>query len=254
MSIKRFKSLIRRLLPKHQAPHRIFAGPLRGMRIVTSWYDYPAAILGYTERTLLDWFAENVNEGETWLDIGAHYGYTALALSRLVGSSGRVIAFEPMIMTAGCIQKTARLNRLPQLVVVPMALGNPDDIGFQEMSTIRGMVDGTIEVDSEVIYFYLARPSWIWPRICNQSDVINGVKIDVQGMEVEVLEGMLSLLQAHRPKLVVEFHKGVNREGLLELIELGGYAPDSANPIDYIQGESTLQFLDNRSYYFNPEL
>jgi len=47
-------------------------GLLKGYVIVTSWHDYPAAILGRTERALLDWFAHNVGSGETWLDVGAH--------------------------------------------------------------------------------------------------------------------------------------------------------------------------------------
>ena len=45
----RVKEALRKLLPRTVKPHRILAGPLRGQWIVTSWHDYPAAILGYTE-------------------------------------------------------------------------------------------------------------------------------------------------------------------------------------------------------------
>src|SRR5437867_5167488 len=93
---------IRRFLPRFISPHSILAGPLRGARIYTSWHDYPGAILGTTERPLLEWFWRNVSPGETWIDAGAHYGYTAIALCRLVGSAGRVFAFEPVLSTAGC--------------------------------------------------------------------------------------------------------------------------------------------------------
>ena len=89
------KAQIRRFMPRSVRPHRILAGRLRGYRIVTSWHDYPGAILGRTERPLLDWFDGHVRPGETWLDVGAHYGYTAIALSRLVGPQRRVFAFEP---------------------------------------------------------------------------------------------------------------------------------------------------------------
>src|SRR5206468_10103171 len=100
------KEYFRRFLPKTVRPHRILAGRLRGLRIVTSWHDYPGAILGRTERPLLDWFERNVRAGETWLDVGAHYGYTAIALSRLVGLRGRVFAFEPVVATAGCSMRS----------------------------------------------------------------------------------------------------------------------------------------------------
>ena len=46
------KSFLRRLLPKTIRAQRILGGPLRGLHIVTSWHDYPAAIMGRTERPL----------------------------------------------------------------------------------------------------------------------------------------------------------------------------------------------------------
>jgi len=86
---RRIKFILRTLLPRAIRQHLILGGPLRGCRIVTSWHDYPAAITGRTERPLLEWFAENVKKGETWLDIGAHYEYTAIGLCRLVGAAGK---------------------------------------------------------------------------------------------------------------------------------------------------------------------
>src|SRR5579864_9291336 len=96
------KESIRKVLPKNTKAYPILAGPLRGARIYTSWHDYPGAILGRTERPLLKWFQRNVAVGETWMDVGAHYGYTAVALASLVGPSGRVFAFEPVLSTAAC--------------------------------------------------------------------------------------------------------------------------------------------------------
>src|SRR5690242_9117466 len=100
------KELMRSVLPRYIRPHRILAGPLRGARIHTSWHDYPGAILGTTEKPLIDWFLRNVSPGETWIDVGAHYGYTAIALCRLVGPGGRVVAFEPVLSSAGCLART----------------------------------------------------------------------------------------------------------------------------------------------------
>ena len=138
------KHVLRWLLPRFIRPHGILGGPLRGLRIVTSWHDYPAAITGRTERRLLEWFAENVKKGETWLDIGAHYGYTAIALSKLVGVTGRVFAFEPMVSTAGCVAQTRELNKFPQLIVLPLGLANPETLEMRQLPVTRGMVDSTL--------------------------------------------------------------------------------------------------------------
>src|ERR1700687_2761905 len=118
-------AVLRKLLPRRIRRKRILGGPLRGAVIVASWHDYPAAILGYTEHALLGWVGDHVRAGETWRDVGAHYGYTAIALSRLVGPAGRVFAFEPMLSTAGYLAQTRGLNRLAQLTSGPVSLRGP---------------------------------------------------------------------------------------------------------------------------------
>ena len=253
---RRIKSYLRTLLPRAIRQHLILAGSLRGCRIVTSWHDYPAAITGRTERPLLEWFAENVKKGETWLDIGAHYGYTAIALSRLVGQQGRVFAFEPMVSTAGCVAQTRELDKFPQLVVLPLGLADPETLEMNQLPVTRGMVDSTIERTTNhaprtewLENIMVARLDWLWPRICGGREDIDGVKIDVQGMEVEVLNGMIETLRRQHPKLVVEVHHGVDRKELLGLIETAGYSRQ-AMPIEPIEGEVEPQYVNDRSYYF----
>ena len=264
----RVKSFVRAVLPRTIRPRVILAGTLRGYRIVTSWHDYPAAITGRTERPLLDWFAENVKPGETWLDIGAHYGYTAIALCRLAGAAGRVIAFEPMISTAGCVAQTRRLNKLPQLIVLPLGLASPETLEMVQLPVTRGMVDRTLGKGEErragserdegakderrttfQEAILVARLDWLWPRLCDGRERIDGMKVDVQGMEIEVLKGMGDTLKRDRPKLVVEMHAGVDRNELLGLIEGAGYSR-RAIPVEPVGIEVEPQYLDNRSYLF----
>jgi FkbM family methyltransferase len=240
------------MLPRSIGPRRILSGPLRGSSLVTSWHDYPAAIIGRTELALLAWFENTVRAGETWLDIGAHYGYTAVALCRLVGASGRVYAFEPMVTSAGCVARSRDLNRLQQLTVVPVALGDGDDVGVRNLPEVRGMVDSTIEEGSFTEPFLVATLDWLWPRICGPQTRIDGVKIDVQGMEIPVLEGMAGLLRQYRPKLAIELHKGVSRPQFLTVLAKGNYSQPGV-PIEPVQGERAPLYLDDRSYAFLPD-
>ena len=249
-----YKSFLRRLLPGDVHHQRILSGPLRGLRIVTSWHDYPAAITGRTERPLLDWFAKNVRPGETWLDIGAHYGYTAIALCCLVGEKGRVFAFEPMLSTAGYVVQTRHLNSFPQLIVLPFGLASPETLEMKQLSVTRGMVDSTMAKDEgqakwqEAIM--VARFDWLWQRISGGREQIDGVKIDVQGMEIEVLQGMIETLHRQKSKLVIEVHRGVDRKELLDLIETAGYSRQ-ATPIEPVEGEVEPRYVDDCSYAFH---
>jgi FkbM family methyltransferase len=243
------KASLRWLLPKQYRPHQIMSGPLRGLRIVTSWNHYPSAILGYNEKALLKWLSATVRPGQTWLDVGAHYGYTALAMGKLVGTAGRVFTFEPTLTTAGCVSHTVSLNKLKQVTVVPLGLGAPATLELRRMATLFGMSDINVKDREDEVTIYVASFDWLWPQICGGNARIDGVKIDVQGMEIDVVRGMSTWLKAWKPKLAVELHPGVNREDLLTLLESCGY-DRSALPIEPAGGETAPQFLDNRSYVF----
>jgi FkbM family methyltransferase len=279
------KSVIRAWLPRTIRPRRILAGPLRGAWLVTSWHDYPAGLTGRTERPLLDWFAGQVRPGETWLDVGAHYGYTAFALARLVGPAGRVFTFEPVPATAGCVDQGRALNRLGQVTVVPLGLGSVETLEFRQLALTRGMADSTLHLGrvppfdvaqgapsasrgarrgpedvgrvprsgpgaSSSVNIGIARFDWLWPAINGGSDAIHGVKIDVQGMELETLGGMRDALARWRPRLVLELHAGVSREAVLSLLRELGYSSEAV-AIEPVRGERTPQFLDNHSYAFH---
>jgi FkbM family methyltransferase len=246
------KPLLRALLPRTIRPRRIVAGPLRGAWLVTSWHDYPAGLTGRTERALLDWFAQHVHVGETWLDVGAHYGYTTIALGRLVGPQGRVFTFEPVPATAGCVDQGRALNDLPQVAVVPLGLGGVETMEFRRLALTRGMADSTLPDGASrwSVAAGIARFDWLWPAINGGTDAIHGIKIDVQGMELETLDGMRDALARWRPRIVLELHAGVSREAVLSLLQELGYSSEAA-AIEPVRGEQTPQFLDNHSYAFH---
>jgi FkbM family methyltransferase len=244
------KAKVRRFLPKSARPHSILAGPLRGAMICTSWHDYPGAILGTTEKLLLGWFRRNVLPGETWIDIGAHYGYTAIALCRLVGPNGRVVAFEPVLSTAGCVARTRQLNGLRQLQIIPVGLASCAAIETRWLPLIRGMADSTILQNTWEEQISVASFDTVWGFLCNANPAIHGVKIDVQGMELDVLAGMRRSLRQHKPKLIVEFHAGVDRRSVIDVLLSCGYGA-VGEPIDLQPNFDGLLYCDNHSYAFH---
>jgi FkbM family methyltransferase len=243
------KDRIRELLPRQLKRHKIHGGPLTGCAIYTSWHDYPGAILGTTERPLLEWFSRNVLPGETWLDVGAHYGYTAIALSRLVGTAGRVFAFEPVLQTASCIIRTRELNGLRQLTVIPMGLADHPGVRTLDLPAVRGMADSTLKAGGWSECILTAAFDSFWSSLCGDHPEIHGIKIDVQAMELDVLLGMKELLRRWAPKLVIEFHRGVDRGSVLHLLAACGYSTDWES-LDPARPERVL--ADDVSYAFRP--
>jgi FkbM family methyltransferase len=250
LRLKRFLSdALRPILPKRTSVRVILFGPLRGARIHTSWHDYPGAILGTTERKLLLWFQKNVKTGETWLDVGAHYGYTAIALSRLVGPTGRVFAFEPVQATAASLERTRAANALEQLTVVPIALNDQPRPRMLHVPSIRGMAVSTSSSGEALETIFSISLDIYWPELAASGTRIDGIKIDVQGMELHVLKGMRRLLEIWTPKLVIEFHPGVNRGLVLDLLASAGYSTACQAINDNLKGE----LADDRSYFFTPD-
>jgi FkbM family methyltransferase len=243
----RLKETVRGLLPRGIGRHRILAGPLKNAVLYTSWYDYPGALLGTTERPLLEWFEKNVAPGGVWLDVGAHFGYTAIALSRLVGEQGRVFAFEPVLQTAGCVSQAREANRLSNLEVVPFGLSDDSGLSAIRLHIHRGMADSGLKETSLCQTIFTMPLDLLWASIADNA-AIAGVKIDVQGMEERVLSGMRRLLMRDRPKLVIEFHDGVSRDRICALLEACGYRM----PGDAIEGPAAPPYEDNKSYAFFP--
>jgi FkbM family methyltransferase len=223
------KENLRRLLPSAVRPRRILAGPLRGRYLVTSWHDYPTALLGTAEPGLLAWFAKTVRPGETWLDLGAHYGYTSMALCHYVGKTGRVFAFEPVLTTAGHLSSTREANGLSQMTVVPFALANYEEITSTRVQIRKAMAQSADAAPNHawVEEIYCIALDTIWNRLCGPVDTISGIKIDVEGMECQVLRGMMGILHKHKPRLVIEIHKsrGVELETVAPILREAGYDP-----------------------------
>lgn len=242
--------LARPLLPRTRRPRRILAGPLRGCRLVTSWYEYPAGLLGYTESSLLRWMSTTVRPGQTWLDVGAHYGYTTLALARLVGSSGRVFAFEPVPSTVACLRETRRLNQVDHVRVVPLGLADPHSTGHINVALERGMAAPLTRTTSHVSTVPIVCLDEVWDDLSERDTRVHGVKMDVQGMELQALRGMRSALMTHSPLLALEFHTGVDREAVASLlIECGYRLPGiPLTPSSISRGH----YLDDYVYVFRP--
>ncbi len=248
------KRMLRAFLPSTHKTHRILAGQLAGAKIVTSWRDYPAAIMGYGEKELISWLLRNVRPGETWLDVGAHYGYTSLAMCRATGEKGRVFAFEPSLSSAGCIARTRLANRYWWWTVCPFGLDDSPALAVHELPWVRGMIDSQVPLESAdgTERFMSVAFDAVWGGLSREETRVHGIKMDVQGMEISALMGMQQMLASHRPTLVLEIHPGVDRSQVVAILAKVGY---SSNP-EPIEKEST-DFFDpnsNYSFVFRPSL
>jgi FkbM family methyltransferase len=154
------------------------------------------------EPHLTRFFRENVRPGMTVVDVGANVGYYTMLSASLVGSSGKVIAFEPNTENCRLIIINKQENGFDQVDLYPVALSNY--LGTAYFTPAVGSNGGLLPNDKSG----LMNPNCMVIPTMPMSDVIREpfhfMKVDVEGAEHLVLEGGKSLIKKYRPVIVTE--------------------------------------------------
>lgn len=138
--------------------------------------------------------ARTVKPGMVAYDIGANIGYYTLLLSALVGSGGRVFAFEPMPEPFKVLCKHVDLNQLGNVSLAQLACSNTKT-GARKLFNYSWPPGRCSQEPADVLERQLDDLGLPWPDF---------IKIDVDGYELKVLEGGLTMLSAYHPILLLE--------------------------------------------------
>ena len=163
---------------------------------------------GY-ERDMTEKFISLLEPGDHVVDVGAYIGYYTLLAARRVGSSGHVWAFEPFPETFALLERNLVVNCLRERVsIVQVAAGrdhrlakfylhwNPTRSSLVYRSGFKGA--RVISVSTIALDDFFAE---------QRNSRIDVVKIDVEGAELDVLEGMKGLIDRNPElKLFVEYN------------------------------------------------
>jgi FkbM family methyltransferase len=158
---------------------------------------------------LLSLLTEVLTEGDVFVDVGANTGYFALPIAKIVGSEGRLHAFEPAADVAEQLRRAARvLGVEPWMTVHEFALGSGDgsthlraDPEHPEDSTKRSLFISNGPTVAEVAV--RSFDGLVTSGAVDLSIGLHAVKIDVEGAEMHVLEGMRRTLERERPRMIV---------------------------------------------------
>jgi FkbM family methyltransferase len=142
-----------------------------------------------------------LNEASIAIDIGANVGAITLQMAKIAGA-GKVIAIEPGPPIYGRLIENLNLNPVLQKIVTVLQIGVSDQPGkllWREDQNNRGNASllGTAGVEVDV----LTLDSIIKNEKISHLDFI---KIDVEGMEYEVIKGGLASIKLYRPVIYYE--------------------------------------------------
>jgi FkbM family methyltransferase len=181
-------------------------------------------------------------KGKIVFDVGGYVGIHAMFFARAVGKMGKVITFEPNpknyeellynVSLNGFDNVTTlkiglgRSNELADLVVDPLypTRGTVEESRKERMLGKRGVRKIKVEIaslDSLVRKMNLPQPDF--------------VKVDAEGLEMDVLYGMVETIDNFKPDLFIEMH-GEIPGSMIELLTSKGYS------IYHIESDTTIDF------------
>ncbi len=147
-------------------------------------------------------------EGDIVWDVGAHAGATAYFLSRMVGPSGRVYAFEPDESNYGYLLKNIEMHRATNIIPIKKALS-----GSTGRTTFN--MDGTMSAGIHEFLVYSGSDTLTSVETITIEDACNElgniphyVKMDIEGAEVAAVEGSAKFLERHNIRFAIEsYHR-----------------------------------------------
>jgi FkbM family methyltransferase len=146
-------------------------------------------------------------EGDTFVDVGANWGYFTLLAAQRVGDSGRVVAMEPdprmFALLAGNVSRNRLRNVLLSADAAAEGPGSATLAPFVDGTGNRG-VSALVERGEGVTVETRALD-----ELLDQMEIesVDLVKVDVEGAELRVLRGMEEGLRRGRyRRVLVELH------------------------------------------------
>lgn len=198
--MKQFRYWLKGLLAWVAVP--IWAGPLRGYKI--GLFTGSRFVRGTYGGSEIPMFEQNTKSGDVVFDIGAHVGYFSLLMAKLVGPTGRVFAFEPLPLNLKYLRQHVYGNNIENVEIYTAAVGKSEgwltfDLGG---GTGRGRLSKT------------SNPNELRVKVYGIDELYNQgklpcpdlIKMDVEGAELEALNGALEVLKKCKPRIMLSTH------------------------------------------------
>jgi len=188
-------------------------------------------------------FRQLLRVGDLIVEAGANFGAHTVAMAQMVGAQGRIIAFEPQRLVFQAMVANVALNSLANVVPVQAGLGayhgsiNVPVLNPENSHNFGGLNICNHSTGEEVPV-----------RTIDSLDLnrCRLIKVDVEGMECDVLEGARNTIGRLKPVLYVENDRTEHSQRLIALIQSFGYRlwwhlPSMFNP-DNFRGDKENLF------------
>ncbi len=169
-----------------------------------------------------------VRPGDVVIEGGSHIGTETLILSRLVGDTGHVYGFEPTTTSFHSLNENIKLNGLTNISTYELALGEKNGaVGFCLLPPwhCNPGRNGKVVRSDEIIKTTVNQTTIDTFVQENNLTKVNFLKMDIQGGEMDLLDGAHETLSRFHPIIFTEASPKYNDlPKLYEKLKSYGYA------------------------------
>jgi len=167
------------------------------------------------EEVIKEWFDIS---GGAFIDVGANIGRYTVGLAE---NFDKVYAFEPVRETFVTLEKNIHLNGLENVTAIQIGLWNCSDEKEISIGIHKGLSSIVISLPHSQTQKIVVDTC---DSIAESLDIhdVSLVKIDAEGAEVEIIDGMEKLLLRDSPRVIVEV-KSMNRKKVPMMLKRLGY-------------------------------
>jgi FkbM family methyltransferase len=152
--------------------------------------------------------------GKTVYDVGTYIGLYTLFFARAVGEGGRVIGFEPHPENFNAVRTNVSLNEFRNVELFSIGVGGTKGTAVMVAGSDSGL--SSIAESGKRLLEERGHTSRFTVEVDTLDNIIAQrhlpapglVKIDVEGLEFEVVSGMAKTMADSRPPLFIEIHCG----------------------------------------------
>ena len=153
-----------------------------------------------------------VKADDVVLDAGANCGHLSIFFSKLVGEHGIVYAFEPDKFNIERINRNVELNKdlFQNIKIEELLLWNENKlVDFYEAGTVGSSAVWIPDSEKCVKKEAIRIDDWVSKNNIKKLDFI---KMDIEGAEIEALEGCIKTIENLKPNFAIASYHYVNEE------------------------------------------
>lgn len=221
------RPIVNRTVPESSQLIVIGGGKAKGIKLLIEPRREKYYWTGLHEPHVQDAIVQNVREGDTFWDIGAHIGLMSLLAAQRVGPTGAVHAFEPMSKTRDRLRYAVEANGVQNIQVHSEAVSGTsgEKVLYAHPQSVKTSLHPSRQrVKGEQVTCVTL------DELCARLGSPHLVKIDAEGAELEVLTGGAKMLKDHpNVRCIVEFTDEARLQGAQERLPNHTFSSLGAN-------------------------